>query len=107
MTTLTTAFALIAAFGGAIKVWPEVEPLMPAHRGYVVEQVGEYRPTINQLLKWRAQDAKQRVDQEFTQWEVKLKTESDPQTRQLIERRLQQLQQNRADIDLQIKQLGR
>lgn len=111
ITSTTACLGLFAGLGEAIKAAPEVEPfLLSTHyytRKVADERVAEYKPTINQLLKWQAQDSLSKIDSESAQWNIKLPTEQDPQTRAMIENRLQQLQGEKSRVQQRLDILSK
>lgn len=105
VTLIVTAGAL---FGAAVSIahgWPLLEPFFPAHRGYVVEQVGQLTPTVNQLLIWQTEDTISKVDQDRAAWEIKLPNESDAQTRGMIQRQIEGLKQKHDELDQRARKL--
>jgi hypothetical protein len=100
--------AIAAAFGAitaAHTAWPIVDPYVLAHRGYVVEQVGGVQATTNELLMWKSEDTKNKIQSEISGWTIQLQKEPDPQTRSLIQQRVRQLDVEQQQIDERIRKL--
>ena len=107
--TVTLVGGSIAAVFGAITAahtaWPFVDPYVPAHRGYVVEKVGDVQTTTNELLRWKFEDTRSRLQSEYDGWTIQLQKEQEPQTRSLIESRIKQLDKDKKQIDERIEKL--
>jgi uncharacterized protein (DUF3084 family) len=110
MTSLTIAFSFIIGLSGAIKGWPDIEPYIPAHRGFVIERVQkvdkDIKPVINQLLLGDMQRELRRLerdlaeaDKEKAQWLIKLPTEPDADTRVMIQKRVNQIEMDKAKLE--------
>ena len=106
---ITLCGGAIAAVFGAITAahtaWPLVDPYILAHRGYVIEKIGGVQATTNELLIWKSEDslAKLRADSEG--WKIQLQKETDPQTKRLIEQRIEQLKRDQQQVDERIRKL--
>lgn len=110
MTSLTVGFSFLIGLSGAIKGWPEIEPYMPAHRHWVIERVQavdkDIKPVINQLLLGDMQRELRRLerdeaeaDKEKAQWLIKLPTEPDADTRVMIQKRINQIEQDKLKLE--------
>ena len=91
--------AISGAIVGVAAAWPIVEWAIPAHRGYVLEHVGDVRTTTNELLLWKAEDTKNKIKSDREGWAIQIQKEQDPQTRNLIQNRIQQLDADHAQVD--------
>lgn len=105
-TSVMSFLALFAALGGAVHAWPDVEPLLPAQRYYVVEQVGQVRPVINQILKWRSEDRLDDLRKERAVWESKMPTETNPQAREVGRKRLREIDRATEQAKQRLKELS-
>lgn len=109
LSAVTKLAAMLSAIAGAIvsvaAAWPLVEPYAPAHRGFVVEQVGDVRTTTNELLIWKAEDTKNKIRSDSSGWNIQLQKEQDPTTRALIQQRIEQLNTEQEQVDQRIKKL--
>lgn len=109
MTTVSAGLGLIVAFAGAIRGMPDIAPYLPAHRGYVVQQIAssekEIKPVINQLLSNSVKQEQRSLAREEAQWRIKLQTESDGQSRRMIERRLEQIGDENNRLQRQLDRL--
>lgn len=97
--------AASGALVGAVKAYPLIEPYLLAHRGYVMEHVGGVQTNVNDLLVWRFEDAKNKARSEQADWTIKLQKEQDPQTRGMIQRRIEHLGEEQHTLDERIKKL--
>lgn len=108
---VTIFFGAVAAVSGAItataKAWPLIEPYMIAHRGYVIEHVGSTDAKVNELLKYQAEDKKDKILAERSSWAIQKQKESDPATQGLIQQRLDQLDQEEHRINQRIQTLSK
>ena len=100
-----TAAAIFSLITAAHTAWPIVDPYLLAHRGYVIQQVGGVQATTNELLLWKFEDTKNKLKADADGWTIQLQKEQDPQTRGLIQQRVQQLGVEQKQIDDRIKQL--
>lgn len=92
LTRMLTAIGLgTGAIVGVAQAWPLIEPWMVAHRGYVTSQVSVVQATTNDLLRWKLEDAKSKLQADREGWAIQLQKENDPQTKVLIEKRIEQL----------------
>jgi uncharacterized protein (DUF3084 family) len=123
MTSLTLAFSFIIGLSGVIRGWSDIDPFLPAHRGYVIQRVQavdkDIKPVINQLLLGDMQRELRRLDRdqaeadkEKAQWLIKQPTEPDADTRNMIQKRINQidldkakLEADKAKVQAQIKKL--
>jgi hypothetical protein len=127
VTSVTAAFGLVAAFGGAVKAWPDIKPLMPAQRYYVddttVERIAELKsvvtPQLKELKTWKLEDFISKQDDrlnslnaESTTIQSKLPTENDPQVKAIFNNRLKaisvekaRVQERKSKWEDQLKQL--
>jgi len=118
VTTLTSIFLLISALGGAVKAIPDLKPYIFVQKWYVDgeisdwhktqmqytdQRIAEYKPVVTQILKWHADDRKAAIEKEQAEWRIKLPTESDPQTKVMIQNRLNQLDNEKLKVDEQMK----
>lgn len=101
----TACFGFLGSFGAAVKAWPTINPYRPALLIDVDYRVAEYKPVLNQLLRWQAEDQKTKLESESAQWAIKMPTESDPQVRDMIKKRVDQLDREKARIDERLKEL--
>ena len=110
MTSLTAAFSFIVALSGAIKGWPTIDPYMPALKYQVQATVDdvkkELRPIVNQLQLGdygrelrRLERDKSEAEKEKAAWLIKLQAETDPATKTMIERRINQIDQDKIRLD--------
>ena len=97
------ASAVVATLVGLLtlaEAWPK--ELWLAHRGYVDERINEkinpIIPTLNDLARWQADDTIAKLDAETAQWKIKMPTEQDQQTRDMMQRRLDELAIKRKEI---------
>lgn len=97
--------AITGAIVGVAAAWPIIHWVVPAHRGYVIEQVGGVQATTNELLIWKFEDDKGRKRSEAANWNIQMQKEQDPQTRTLIQQRIEQLQRDQAEIEVRIKRI--
>lgn len=97
--------AITGAIVGVAKAWPYVEPYLLAHRGYVIEHIGGVQATTNELLIWKFEDAKSRSKADMEGWTIQMQKENDPQTRTLIQRRIEQLNVEQQQYDQRIRAL--
>lgn len=97
--------AIMGAVVGIAAAWPYIDPYLVAHRGYVINKVDTVQTPINELLIWKFEDAKNKAASEQADWSIKLPKESDPQTRVMIERRIDQLKVEQRQIDDRIDKL--
>ena len=106
---LTVAGGCVAAVFGAITAtsaaWPIVGQFAPAHRGYVIEQVGGVQATTNELLIWKFEDAKNKITADQEGWKIQITKETDPQTKTMIQRRIEQLDTDQRQVDERIRKL--
>ena len=100
--TITAIFTVITA---AHTAWPIVDPYVPAHRGYVVEKVGDVQTTTNELLRWKFEDTRAKLRADAEGWTIQLQKEQDPQTRSLIQQRVQQLTVEQKQLDERLQKL--
>ncbi len=106
LTRFLTAIGLgTGAIVGAAQAWPLVEPYIFAHRGYVLEKVIPVQNTVNEVLIWKAEDIKNKIKTDTNGWVIQLQKEQDGQTRSLIQRQIEQLNAEQAQIDERIKKL--
>lgn len=105
LTTVTTVAALAGAITASAAAWPLVEPYLFAHRGYVLQQVGEVRAPVNEILIWKFEDAKNAIRKETADWNVRLAKETDPTTRELMQRRVEQLSRDQEELDNRLRGL--
>lgn len=106
---LTVIGGCIAAVFGAITAtnaaWPIVGPFAPAHRGYVTEKVGDVQTTTNELLLWKFEDSKNKITADQEGWKIQITKETDPQTKGMIQRRIDQLDNDQRQVDDRIRKL--
>lgn len=109
LSRLAKIAGVVAAISGAIvsvaAAWPLVEWAFPAHRGLLYEKVGGVQATTNELLIWKFEDNKSRLKAESGGWAIQLQKETDPQTRSLIQQRIDQLDREQRDVDGRINKL--
>ncbi len=96
---------LLVALGGAVKAWPVIEFMFPAHRGLVYEKVWEVQVTTNELLIWKSEDTIARAKSERDSWEIQIKKEPESPAHDLIKRRIEQLDRDTAQQETRIRQL--
>ena len=93
----------VGAVSGAIvataAAWPHVESVAPAHRGYVVEKVGDVRSVTNELQKWRFEDAKAKLSADSANWNIQLQREKDPNTRALIQQNIERIDREKQAVE--------
>lgn len=103
---ITIVAGTIAALAGAVtaahKAWPLVEPAVPAHRGYVVQQISDVRQTANQLLIWKFEDAKERAERDAASAEILLRKERDEEVQKLIRRQIEDSQRRAREYEQRI-----
>ncbi len=111
-TSLITFFGIISAAGGAARSWPDIEPYTYAQKKYVNERLAqlksEQQPILDELKQGRRErleDQQSRVEQEKSNWQIKLPTETDQQTRGMIQERLNKLEKEKAVIDKKLEGL--
>lgn len=106
---LTVFFGTVAAGFGAITAtataWPYVEPYLVAHRGYVLDKVGGVQTTVNEVLLWKAEDTKNKIKADIGGWNIQKQKETDPETRRMIEQRIEQLNGEQNQVDDRIRKL--
>ena len=112
VTSLTVFFGLISAAGGAVRSWPDLEPYTYAQKKYVNERLAQLRaeqkPILDEIKegrKDRLEDQQSRVEQEKSNWQIKLPTETDQQTRSMIQERLNKLDKEHAVIQKKLEGL--
>lgn len=95
LSTFSKVVGLVGAICAAIvsfaAAWPIVEPYMLAHRAYVISQVGVVQATTNDLLRWKLEDASSKLKADREGWMIQMQKENDPQTKALIQNRIEQL----------------
>lgn len=109
ITSITSVLAFFAALGGAVKAWPDLEPLAPAQRYYVIQKVAEYRQSVQPVLKQLQISDYNRdlraLDAEQAQWAIKLPSEQDTQVRDMIKDRLRAIDNEKLGIQKSIDKL--
>lgn len=97
--------AITGAIVGIAAAWPIIEFMAPAHRGYVVEQIGGVRTTTNELLIWKFEDTRDRKKSEASSWNIQVQKETDQNQRALIQQRIEQLTNEQKVLDERIQRL--
>ncbi len=97
--------AVLGVITAAHTAFPIVDPYLLAHRGYVIERIGGVQSTTNELLLWKFEDSKNKIKADQEGWKIQLQKEQDPQTRTLIEQRIQQLATDQQQVDERIRKL--
>ena len=98
--TFGLVMATIVATITAINLWPKY--YWVAHRGYVDEKSQELLrdvgktlapiiPTVNELAIGRLETEISTVDSEIASWTIKITSETDPQTKGMMEQRIKEL----------------
>lgn len=100
-----TIAAVFGAITAAHTAWPIVDPYLLAHRGYVIEKVGDVQATTNELLIWKFEDKKNQIASDIAGWTIQMQKEADPQTKKLIEQRIKQLGSDQTQIDERIRKI--
>ncbi len=100
-----TIAAVFGAITAAHTAWPIVDPYILAHRGFVIEKVGGVQATTNELLLWKVEDTKAKLKADADGWAIQLQKEQDPQTKRLIEQRIQQINVDQQQMDERIRKL--
>ena len=97
--------------GTATLVTMYPQRLWIAHRGYVDDVVAEHvspiLPTINELTRWRIEDSVSKLDSEIANWQIKLPTETDPQTIRMMQGRISEITNQKNELSKKAKSLGR
>ena len=100
------------AIMGIAGAWPIVEWLVPAHRGYVLEQrgyvlqqVGDVRVNTNELLLWKFEDQKNTLSREQRGLNILLKKETDPALQHDIQRSIDKSSKEEVEIIERIKKI--
>lgn len=118
ITGITAIFAFVAAIGGAVKAWPDLEPGMPALRHYVRSEVtdAERRVKIAQegtvrilrdLQIEQAEGKRDRIENDIAKWALERGKTQDPGTAAMIDEELRRSVQTKQRIDRQIETLTR
>lgn len=102
---------MVSAFTGAIigtaAAWPIIEWMVPVHRGLLYHEISDVKVPINELLIWKFEDAKKKAEGEASDWTIKLQKEDDPDTRRMIQKRINELKKDQDVSDERIKKLSR
>jgi len=101
----------ISAIAAAITALPKasdvIEPVAPAHRGYVrdtaKQQIDPVQKTTETLLHWKLEDQRTRAKQEEGAWGLQLQREKDPAARSLIQQQLDRAVAEQKQIDERLK----
>lgn len=99
---------VVGILGGIVTVataWPLIEPYMAATRGYTRAQIGGVQPTVTELMVWRLTDGRDKARSEAADWTIKLQKETDPQTRAMMQSRIDQLTQEQQAVNDRIEKL--
>lgn len=102
--------AIAAAITGIPKATDVLEPVAPAHRGYVRDSVKEFTAPLSAntetLLRWKLEDQRTRAKQDEGAWNVQLQRETDQQARTLIRQQLDRAVAEQKRLDARLKKLG-
>ena len=105
---LAIVIGMMAATATVVAAWPA--RYWVAHRGYVddviTSHVGPIVPTLRELSKWRIDDSIAKLDEEIANWQIKLPTETDLQTRGMMQSRLADLSNKKAELKQRSQALG-
>ena len=113
-TVLAAIFGFITAFASA---WPNMEPLMPAHRAYArdltdhVEKVAETYANKNAAILRdvqieQAEGKRDAVNGEIFKWTIELNKTADENVKPLISEQIRRLSGAKDKLDDQIKTLN-
>jgi hypothetical protein len=98
---------MMAATATVVAAWPQ--RYWVAHRGYVDDVVDQriapIVPTVKELTKWRIEDSIAKLDSEIANWQIKLPTETDGQTRQMIQNRITEITAKETELKKQAAEL--
>ena len=103
----------ISAVAAAITALPKasdvVEPMAPAHRGFVrdtaKQQIEPVQQATDVLLYWKLQDQLNRAKQDAGGWAVTLSKEKDNQSRALIEQQIERAKEEQRRLDDRLKKI--
>jgi hypothetical protein len=114
----TGVLAFVAAIGGAVAAVPKIEPVFPAHRLYVREEVRHVHDTIQMaqdasiralrdVQVEQAEGKREAADDALATWQLKLSGTTDETAKQLIRERIRALENTQRKLDGQINTLNR
>ena len=109
LSSISKIAAPVGVIAGAITAtaiaWPHVEFGFPAHRGYVVSQVGDVKNATNELLIWKFEDGISRAKRDASGWNIQLQKETNPAQRGLIQSEIDRLLKEQKDNEGRIQRL--
>lgn len=104
LAALLLVCGVVSAFGEAVDAWPKVAGFQ--YRPALLIDVNEYKPVVNELLRWKLEEfiAKQddrasALSSEETTIRSKLPNETDIQTKIIFDNRLQQIKQEKQQVE--------
>lgn len=102
---------VVATITGTSALWAAYpKDYWLAHRGYVIETVAEKLapivPTVNALATWQLEDAMSKLEAEAATWKIKLPSEPDPAIKEMIQRRINDINNQHRNLKTKLDELG-